>query len=333
LRDAGACNEDHTPGAFARSHRRNTPAREPLAVPLLYRKAPYREEETMRPTAKLLLLTLLTTMVLTGCSRATLVYRNIDMLVPWTLNDYLDLDRSQQRELRQRLREHLAWHCSTQLPELLASVEQLERDSADGQLDQSDLQPHYRAVREAMHTIAVEITPTASNVLRALSDDQVAELRKGLEENRREHREKYLAPPLDQQIRERAERMQERLAYWFGDLNAEQRQRVLDWAHALREQNSRWLENRERWQTMLLAAVEDRQDDDFDNRIAQLLQEREALMNESDRGTLQRAEQAGLELVADLYNLADDGQRTHLTGRLAQLRKDFGSLKCMAPAA
>ncbi|MCQ4261952.1 hypothetical protein CXK91_13780 [Stutzerimonas stutzeri] len=287
----------------------------------------------MRPTTSLLLLTLFATLLLAGCSRVTLVYRNIDMLVPWTLNDYLDLDRGQQRELRERLREHLAWHCSTQLPELLASVEQLERDSADGELDHSDLEPHYRAVREAMHAVAVEITPTASNVLRALNDKQVVELRKGLEENRREHREKYLTPPLDQQIRERAERMQERLQYWFGQLNAEQRQRVLVWAHALREQNSRWLENRERWQTMLLAAVEERHNDDFDTRIAQLLQEREALMNESDRATLQRAEQAGLELVADLYALADDGQRKHLTGRLAQLRTDFGNLKCLAPAA
>jgi hypothetical protein len=286
----------------------------------------------MRITTRLLLLTLLTTLLLSGCSRATLVYRNLDMLVPWSLNDYLDLDRSQQRELRERLRQHLAWHCSTQLPELLASIEQLERESASGQLERQDLEPHYRGVREAMQSIAVEVTPTATDLLRALSDAQVDELRRSLAENRREHREKYLAPPLDKQIRERAERMQERLQYWFGPLNAEQRQRVLLWAHTLGEQNSRWLDNRERWQNMLLAAVEERHSDDFDARIARLLQEREALMSESDRATFQRAEQAGLELVADLHTLADDGQRAHLTNRLAQLQSDFGSLKCLAPA-
>ncbi len=84
---------------------------------------------------------------------------------------------------------------------------------------------------------------------------------------------------------------------------------------------------------MLLAAVEKRHSDDFDARIARLLQEREALMNDSDRATLQRAERAGLELVADLHTLADDGQRAHLTNRLAQLQTDFGSLKCLPPTA
>jgi hypothetical protein len=287
----------------------------------------------MRTTTRLLLLTLLTALLISGCSRATLVYRNLDMLVPWSLNDYLDLDRSQQRELRERLRQHLAWHCSTQLPGLLASLQQLERESASGRLEREDLAPHYHGVREAMHSIAVEVTPTATDLLRALSDAQVDELRRSLAENRREHREKYLEPPLEQQIRDRAERMQERLQYWFGPLNAEQRQRVLLWAHTLGEQNRRWLDNRERWQQMLLAAVEERHGDDFDARIARLLQEREALMNDSDRATLQRAERAGLDLVADLHTLADDGQRAHLTNRLAQLQTDFGSLKCLPPTA
>ena len=124
--------------------------------------------------------------------------------------------------------------------------------------------------------------------------------------------------------------MQERLQYWFGPLNAQQRQRVLRWAHTLSEQNSRWLRNREQWQTMLLAAVEQRHGADFDKRIARLLQDREALLNEDDRAALQRAEQAGLELVADLHRLADDGHRAHLSGRLTQLQSDFGSLKCLA---
>ena len=56
----------------------------------------------MRSTSRLFLLMLLCTFLLVGCSRATLVYRNLDTLIPWTLNDYLDLDRTQQRELRQR---------------------------------------------------------------------------------------------------------------------------------------------------------------------------------------------------------------------------------------
>ena len=67
--------------------------------------------------------------------------------------------------------------------------------------------------------------------------------------------------------------------------------------------------------------------------VVSVLQEREALLSTNDQAALQRAEQAGLDLVADLYSLADEGQRTHLSGRLAQLRTDFSDLKCLAPTA
>ena len=111
----------------------------------------------MRSTSRLFLLMLLCTFLLVGCSRATPVYRNLDTLIPGH-SMITGPDRTQQRELRQRLREHLAWHCSTQLPELLARLDRLERSSADGQLEPSDLEPHYRGVRDAMHSIAVEVT-------------------------------------------------------------------------------------------------------------------------------------------------------------------------------
>ena len=59
----------------------------------------------MRSTSRLFLLMLLCTFLLVGCSRATLVYRNLDTLIPGH-STITGLDRTQQRELRQRLREH-----------------------------------------------------------------------------------------------------------------------------------------------------------------------------------------------------------------------------------
>ncbi|WP_313023863.1 DUF6279 family lipoprotein [Pseudomonas lopnurensis] len=280
-------------------------------------------------TGRMLLLISLICMLIVGCSRATLVYRNLDLLVPWTLNDYLDLNRSQQRDLKNRLREHLAWHCRTQLPELLAGLERLRQQSAGSELDRDRLQPHYLEVKQAIHAIAVEITPTATELLRELDDAQVRELAAALDKNRLEHREKYLVPPLPRQIRERAERMQERLEHWFGPLDAAQRQRVLAWSHSLGEQNERWLRNREHWQRSLLEAVDARHETGFEARIAQLLQNREALLSEADRTALRGAEQSALALLADLHAMADERQRKHLDQRLARMHEDLATLDCL----
>ena len=65
---------------------------------------------------KALLVLLALTLVVAGCSRMNLAYRNLHLLIPWSLADYLHLDRDQQRRFRAQLREHLDWHCRTQLP-------------------------------------------------------------------------------------------------------------------------------------------------------------------------------------------------------------------------
>jgi len=39
---------------------------------------------------KLLMVLLTLSLVLAGCNRVGLAYRNLDVIIPWTLNDYLE---------------------------------------------------------------------------------------------------------------------------------------------------------------------------------------------------------------------------------------------------
>ena len=45
---------------------------------------------------KLLMVLLTLSLVITGCSRVGLAYRNLDVIIPWTLNDYLDMNAGQK---------------------------------------------------------------------------------------------------------------------------------------------------------------------------------------------------------------------------------------------
>ena len=269
----------------------------------------------------------------TACSRINLAYRNLDTLIPWTLNDYLDMDRDQRQHLKAHLREHLDWHCRTQLPSYLDSLQQLRQQIASEQVDTHVLRDHYRQARQAMHEIATQITPTSIELLRKLDDRQVEELAKGFEEDRREREEKYLEPEPAQQIRARAERMQERIENWFGSANAAQRQRILTWAHALGGQNQLWLENRAQWQQSFLDAVRQRHETGFETRMTRLLQDRDSFWSNEYRLAFESAERVGIELFSDLYALSDRSQRQHLTDRLHQLEKNLGTLECLPQTA
>ena len=59
----------------------------------------------------------------------------------------------------------------------------------------------------------------------------------------RKRQDEYLKPPLAQQIKERAERMNKRLDAWIGPLSTSQQNRVTAWSIALGEQNQEWIGN------------------------------------------------------------------------------------------
>lgn len=65
-------------------------------------------------------------LALGACSRVGLAYRNLDVIIPWTLSDYLDMNGEQKGWLNERLKEHLSWHCTTQLPGYLDWLDRLQ---------------------------------------------------------------------------------------------------------------------------------------------------------------------------------------------------------------
>lgn len=282
--------------------------------------------------SRLLLLLIAALLLLGACSRINLAYRNLDILIPWSLNDYLDMNGAQQTRLKAQLREHQAWHCHSQLPIYLEGLEKLQREVDEGRIDVATLRAHQRKMHQAIDALAVRITPSVSELLGSLDERQVRRLQSTLEEKHRELHEEFVEPALPRQIRERAERMQKRVEQWAGRLDAAQRQRILQWSHALGEQNRRWLDNREHWQAALVEAVRRRHDDDFPSRLAQLLQEPEAFWTEAYRRSFPQTEQATLALISDLYATASEAQRSRLSQRLQDLRSDLGSLDCLGDA-
>lgn len=281
---------------------------------------------------KLLLLSIAALLLLSACSRINLAYRNLDILIPWSLNDYLDMNSAQQARLKAQLREHQAWHCRSQLPIYLEGLETLQREVAEDRIEIATLRAHRRKMRQAIEAIAVRITPSVSELLGSLDERQMNRLQETLAEKHRQLQKKFVEPELPRQIRERAERMQERVEHWAGRLDAAQRQRILQWSHALGEQNRRWLDNRRHWQAALVETVKQRHDSDFPARLAPLLQEPEAFWTDAYRRSVPRTEQATLELIRDLYAMASAAQRSRLSQRLQSLHDDLASLDCLDEA-
>src|SRR3989338_8236201 len=274
------------------------------------------------PAVKTLLLLLCLSLLISACSRAGLAYRNLDWLVPWRLNDYLNLDSQQQAWLKPRLQTHLQWHCSAELPRYIDWLKTTESILAQPQPKSAQLLEQFAQFDAALNRIGVEITPTAIELLQGLSEQQVNELYAAMDEDNLEDRQDFLDPPLATQINERQTRMQERLRPWLGRLNSAQTEHIATWANSLGEQNRLWLENRQLWQAELRKGGAE--------RVTRLLQQRESFYSDEYRTSYGRSRQALATLFSQLLSSSDEAQRERLSHRLRDLRRDLTEQQCAA---
>ncbi|MDT3419153.1 hypothetical protein QF008_000884 [Pseudomonas protegens] len=280
----------------------------------------------------LLIPLLIISLLLGACSRVGLAYRNLDVIIPWNLNDYLDMNSEQKSWFNQRLQQHLSWHCTTQLPGYLDWLDRLQLMVQNNQVSDQGLQERTREAKQAIAETARQITPSAVELLQGLNDQQVKEMNSAFAKDLQEHQEQYLKPPLAQQIEQRSQRMKKRLNAWLGPLSPSQQQRVEQWSSSLGEQNQQWIANRAHWQAQFSAAVEQRQNSDFPQRIEQLLVHRESVWTPDYRQAYAHTEQAARSLLVDLMAQSTPAQRQRLLKKIDGVRKDFAELKCLQNA-
>lgn len=286
----------------------------------------------MSRSFKYIACTLVLTLILGACSRMGLAYRNLDVIIPWTLSDYLDMNGEQKSWLNERLKEHLSWHCTTQMPGYLDWLDRLQNMVATQQVTDTELQARAVEAKRAIAETAREITPSTVQLLQGLDDRQVAEMNEAFAKDQRKRQERYLEPSLDQQIKERAERMEKRLNEWLGPLNPAQRQRVAAWSSALGDQNTEWIANRVHWQNQFSAAVAQRQSPEFPQRIETLLVDRERLWTPAYRQAFAETEAQARALFVDLMAQSTPEQRQRLLTKISSVKKDFSDLKCLKAA-
>ena len=268
-------------------------------------------------------------LALGACSRVGLAYRNLDVIIPWTLSDYLNMNGEQKDWFNERLKEHLIWHCTTQLPGYLDWLDRLKVMVETNQVTDAALQTRTQEAKQAIAQTAKEITPSAIELLQGLDDKQVAEMNEAFAKDQRKRQEQYLKPSLDQQIKARSQRMEKRLNDWLGPLSATQQLRVVAWSNALGDQNSQWIANRVHWQKQFSAAVAQRQSPEFPQQIETLLVNRESLWTPDYRQAYANTEAQARALFVDLMAESTPEQRQRLLKKIEGVRKDFNDLKCL----
>ena len=185
-------------------------------------------------------------LLLPGCGVKT-VYNNLDLLIPWYVDDLITLNDEQQAELEKRLADVIAWHRSTQLKEYSAFMRKTRTQITDGVTEQ-DLDEAFADAEKSWRALIGKIAPELVDILLTATDEQIKELFENIEKQNEKFKEEYFNLSEEERRDDRVKAIQKNFRRWLGSLSEEQKKTIEHYAsNFIPIHNDRWL-FRLKWQ-------------------------------------------------------------------------------------
>jgi hypothetical protein len=289
-------------------------------------KPPYTSRVLTGLTTFLLFL-----LLITGCSGVRIAYNTADFLIEHYADDYLSLDSAQMTSWAPTLDAALDRHREQELPYLAAFFDSAMRDARKGfrRADVDCLWQQFETIYKRHFRLAAE---TAAPLLASLSSDQITSLQREFAKEARDDATDDDPASVARRERKRAERYEDNMRWWIGDLTNDQRGIVADVTRSMPDTAGAWYDYRNRKRAQLIALLRRGADAD---RIERFLTD--WLVDYRDMpASLQSARPELRRRFGDLIVRLDASfsseQRDQLIRRLTRLRDDFKALQRKRPA-
>ena len=268
-------------------------------------------------------LLILALLVLGACSSTTFLYNRLDFILPWYLDDYVELDRDQRQAFDRLLDPFLDWHRQEELPAYVAVLDQVE-----GTLGQPVTQEEIDAISGAFEEAWLRLEDRSLDWLLALgaslTDAQVEEFLRNLEERQQEYEEKYLSRSDEEYREEMYDNLLDRAQDYLGRLDREQKAALRAASDAMIRADGPWLEERARWHARLAELLQ--REPGWEQRVRDAVARREETLSQDYREAYAHNLMLIQETVAGLLNSRSERQERRLRGEIADLREDLQEL-------
>lgn len=273
---------------------------------------------------------LLVVVLLSACGLVRTGYEQLDTITYWWMDRYLDFNDAQARAVKADLKVLHDWHRTAELPtyaDLLADLQRMAK---------SDVSPVAACdvitrVRDRFELLVLETSPQVAALSLSLEPANMKRLRKKFAEEDKQWREKWLDISPEKLAEERLEEWSGRSEFFYGRLNAPQKQAIRDAiARSALDPKISWMLRQKRQEDILATLEKIRK-----TRPSASMAEAEirALIERS----LHPDDPAGAEMrrnllseacvnAAAMHQLATPAQRKRAQEKLASLEQDLRKL-------
>ena len=265
-------------------------------------------------------------LLLQACSN-TFIYNQLDWLIPWYVDDYVDLTRAQKKDLKAELKSTLRWHRSEELASYVLILNRIEQDLQQP-VTAATVQSWADQALTAWQRVETRMLPYAFELGAELSDEQMQGFIDKLWEQQEDFEEEYLDRDDLEYLEDGYEALEENLREFLGSLSPEQKQLLQRAAESLQRFDYAWLEERRAWLEELQGYL--KREPGWQQAIRDAIevraQARDTHYSEAylyNQGIINGA-------IAGALNLRSDKQSARLQRALDRFRKDLNTLTAQA---
>lgn len=180
---------------------------------------------------------------LTGCS-SSIAYNNINWLLYWYLDDYVELDKAQKQLLDVRIGQWHHWHRTEELAKYKQQLVSLRQQLNSGPLSQQQWLAQFAQGRQHWSRFRDQLSPELSKLALSLNDEQITNLFEVLEEENQKESEELSELTEKELIEERQERIEEQIKDNIGRLSSQQKSIIAEFVPQFKSTMSMWVEYR-----------------------------------------------------------------------------------------
>lgn len=183
---------------------------------------------------------------LSGCS-SQFVYNNMDWMIHWYLDDYIDLNKPQKKVFDKHFTVWQVWHREEELAKYAAQIKEIIVMIESDSLTQEAMSNHFEQLRSHWVSLRNRIAPDLAEMAPALTVKQVGHLFEYLEEQnaeREEEQNEFAGKSEEERMEVRAKDIRENISEWIGKLTEPQKQLVKHYSPQFRSNGREWLKYR-----------------------------------------------------------------------------------------
>ena len=269
-------------------------------------------------------LLLLLVVFLTACSfKAS--YRYMDWLIPWYIDDYVELDERQKAFLLSELNQLKRWHQQHELVRYRDYVAQLQILLKQPQLSIQQINAQTEQLEGLSRALLRQIIPALSGLLEDLTPSQRQQMLNKFKTELKQEAEKARARQPDEWLEYRYDRWHKPLKRWLGSSTKQQRQLIKTFAQQTPQAVEAYIAYYLRRLEYLTQSLSLEQPD-MRVVLETFLNDSERFSNPKYRKHQQLRSANIANLYRDLHATMTPRQHAHLQQQLQNWRDDFQDL-------